>query len=48
MALLEQERACFDANKAEWLVLYKNQYVLIKGSELAGVFGGAETPMVLD
>ncbi len=43
MALLDEERNYFEANKAKWLTRHKNQYVLVKGSELAGVFGDGQS-----
>lgn len=39
----EQERQFYESHKAEWLKVHKNQYVLIKGAELAGVFADADS-----
>ncbi len=41
--VLDEERRYYESRKAELLRTYKNQYVLIKGSALAGVFGDAES-----
>jgi hypothetical protein len=40
---LELERQYFESHKADLLERYRNQYVLIKGSELVGAFPDAET-----
>ena len=41
--ILDEERTHFESHKAELLAMARNQFVLIKGSELAGVFQDAET-----
>lgn len=43
---LETELAFFQQHKNEWLNVYKNQFALVKGSELIGTFTSAEQAFV--
>jgi hypothetical protein len=40
---LEREREFFESHKADLLDRFKDQYVLIKGSEVIGAFADAES-----
>ncbi|MDE3095307.1 MAG: hypothetical protein KGK07_04805 [Chloroflexota bacterium] len=44
--VLEEERTYFETHKSELLARYRNQYVLIKGSNLIGAYPSAEAAYV--
>ena len=44
--VLDEERTYFETHRSELLVRYRDQYVLIKGSNLIGVYSSAEAAYV--
>lgn len=41
--ILEEERRLYQSHKVEWLSTHRNQFVLIRGTEVAGFFADAES-----